>query len=81
MSNFSFQTKTSLNNQTRERGLTAQEEYWLNRILRDHGWQIFVVTVLMIIMIITAIVVSPKEENNRGGIEIKNGGMTININN
>ena len=35
--------------------MTAQQEYWLNRILRDHSKQIFIVLVLFLLMNIVAV--------------------------
>lgn len=35
--------------------LSPSSEYWLNRILRDHGIQIFIVTVLFLLIILVSI--------------------------
>lgn len=62
-----------------KRGLTAQEEYWLNRILRDHAKQIYVIVTLFLLIIAGAIVVAIKNggQTSEGGsysiIEIKGG--------
>lgn len=55
--NYSFSTSNRDKN-IPKRKLSAQEEYWLDRILRNHSTQIFVVVVLFFALIISTIVYS-----------------------
>lgn len=66
--NFNVSWSASWNNKKKgegKRGLTAQEEYWLNRILRGHAKQIFVVIVLFLVLMIVATWVAVKEDNSQ----------------
>lgn len=61
--NFNFQISTNTNwsfggkkRLAKKRQMTAQEEYWLNRILRDHSSQIFIIMALFLVMIIGTII-------------------------
>lgn len=65
-------------NRNNSKKLTAQEEYWLNRILRDHAWQIFVVTVLFLVLMIIAVVYDNKQGQTVKQVKEVN---IININN
>ena len=55
--NYSFRSSFG-NKSTQKRKLSAQEEYWLDRILRNHSTQIFVVIVLFFILILSSVVYS-----------------------
>lgn len=58
--NFNFSVNSSFGTKKKsdKRGLTAQEEYWLNRILRDHSRQIFIISILFLVVIFASIVFS-----------------------
>lgn len=48
-SNLSLNGKKVFSNTVNEnQDLTAQQEYWLNKILRDYGGKIFILTLLFI---------------------------------
>ena len=69
-SNFSFNISTNWGNEKTDKNgrMSPQTEYWLNRILRDHGWQIFIVTVLTLVVTLTTIILA----GTGGGVAITN---------
>lgn len=65
--NVSINSKTSTGSKTKiKRELTAQEEYWLNRILRDHSSQIFIIIALFLALLLTTVVYGIRAGNNPG---------------
>jgi len=61
MSNFNFSFSSSFSTRDKKKSkkrLTPQDEYWLDRILRDHSKQIFVIFTLFFISIIAAVIVA-----------------------
>lgn len=57
--NFNFSFSSNIGNKsTNKRKLSAQEEYWLDRILRNHSTQIFVVIVLFFALILSSVIYS-----------------------
>jgi hypothetical protein len=57
--NLNLSSNFSTSNKEKEkRRLSAQEEYWLDRILRNHSTQIFIVLVLLFVSIISLVVFS-----------------------
>lgn len=73
--NFNFSASSNSNNR-RQGGnkLTPQDEYWLDRILRNHSTQIFIVVVLFISLIIAIVVSSilnPSRTENSGAYSQK----------
>jgi hypothetical protein len=65
--NFSFSSSFGNQNATKnqKRKLTAQDEYWLNRILRDHSGQIFILIFLLLAIIFGTIIYGILNPQNR----------------
>jgi hypothetical protein len=57
--NFNIRVNSIFGNKNKtKKGLTPQEEYWLDRILRNHSKQIFVLLLLFFGIIIASVVFS-----------------------
>lgn len=57
--NFQFSINSNFGNHGRHGNkLTAQQEYWLDRILRNHSTQIFIVVISFIILIASTVIYS-----------------------
>jgi hypothetical protein len=59
--------------------LSAQDEYWLDRILRNHSTQIFVIVVLFFTLILASVIyaiANPETSSSSNKIEI-NGARII----
>ncbi len=57
--NFNVSINSSFGNKPKSKnGLTPQEEYWLDRILRNHSKKIFVILLLFFGLVIASVVFS-----------------------
>ena len=57
--NFNISSQFGTGKQKKEKkGLTPQEEYWLDRILRKHSGQIFIIAVLFLALMVGTVVVA-----------------------
>lgn len=75
--NFSFNINTSFNTnskKTSKKGMTPQEEYWLNRFLRDYSHKIFILFILFFIFLFGVIYFA--SQNNSASVTT---GNNINI--
>lgn len=93
--NFSYSVNINSNFATKQKNvgnakaikMTPQQEYWLDRILRNHSGQIFFVVVLFLLIILGTVIASViyGENTNKPTtgqlIEMKSGNSVIRIQN
>lgn len=71
-SNFSINISTNFNNKGQsKKKLTAQEEYWLDRILRNYADKILMMVILFLLVILGMVLFSVKFGTmDRNGIKV-----------
>jgi hypothetical protein len=67
--NFSVNGKRLFSNSANDKkDLTPQQEYWLNRMLRDYGGKVLFISVLFMIFLFAVIVVADNgNQNSKSG--------------
>lgn len=75
--NSSFNNKKKDASSLRGSKLSPQQEYWLDRILRNHSGQIFFVITLFLLITLSAIIAAVFQENEGQSITETSSGQVI----